>query len=121
MGINAFRYVHKLGLCEREWRERLRTVRIHTFAPQALLAHWWQFTDPRFLGVTGSTEDLDVILQERVWERHPFRYIPFSGNWQEAVDELGQWRATWEDFHMTFSGHNRTFKFNPRPTWLPSR
>lgn len=89
---------------------------IAVFAPRGRIQDWFVRQDPRFLGVSGTVEDLDAILKRHRWEEHNI-YVPFS-NGSDCQGELLHHAASWETFRAIFGPNDWTFKFGRQPDWL---
>ncbi len=95
---------------------RLNASNIAVFAPRGRVQDWFARQDPRFLGVSGTVEDLDAILKRHRWEERSI-YVPFS-NGPDCQDELLHHAASWETFRSVFGPNDWTFKFGRQPDWL---
>ncbi len=99
--------------------QRLQESTILAFAPRSTLRRWFLNDDIRLGGISGSTEDLEVIIQRHPWRKASF-YVPFSNGNIAAEDELKYHTATWERFRRLFGPDDWTFKFCRQPRWLPT-
>ena len=119
MTATQYNWVHDHNVTTGDLYQLRNTSNIVTFAPRSRICDWYQKQDPRFLGVSGSTEDLDAILKRHRWNERSV-YVPFSNGPQSARSELLHHAACWETFHAVFEHDDWTFKFGRQPSWLMS-
>ncbi len=118
MTRKEYDWVHGDDVCTEEMYRRRNASNIIVFAPRSRIRDWYVRQDPRFLGVSGSMEDLDAILKRHSYEGRSV-YVPFS-NGPNCQDELLHHGASWETFRAVFSPDDWTFKFGIQPGWLPT-
>ena len=108
--------VYGHNITDEELYRRRNASSIVVFAPRSRIRDWYQQQDTRFLGVSGTVEDLDAILKRHCWNEHSV-YVPFS-NGPNCERELLHHAASWETFRSVFGPNDWTFKFGRQPDWL---
>lgn len=117
MTESQHRWMTEDRISDEEMAQRQNESSIVTFAPRRRIRDWYLQRDPRFLGVSGSLEDLDAILKRHRWQER-WAYVPFSNGSRSAKHELLHHAASWETFRAVFAPNDWTFKFGKLPEWL---
>jgi len=102
---------------DKEFFRRQDASNIVVFAPRGRIQDWFLRQDPRFLGISGTIEDLNAILKRHHWEERSF-YVPFSNGPDCRQDELLHHADSWETFRAVFGPSDWTFKYGRQPDWL---
>ena len=116
MTKTQYDWVHEHDLSTEELYRRRDVANISVFARRRKIRQWYNDKDPRFLGVSGSCDDLEAILKRHASHERQF-YVPFS-NGANCQDELLHHAASWETFRAVFGQEDWTFKFGRKPDWF---